>query len=375
MSPLHCALPQDCWPRSSHRYRAWLSIKVNPTPHPSLLTLTVRPRFRWTLYSFSAPSLLRYCPPFLPHLPSELRRNCGSSGRAGFPGGGHQLGYGGSSRYGGYGCDSRSPSPDWEIGSRKQSAGLSNLGNTCFMNSSLQCLANIKEFKDFFLTDRFEPEINRRNPIGHKGELAQAYADAVKAMWSTGSTSYAPRKLKETVGRCESRFQGYEQHDSQEFISFLLDGLHEDLNRVQDKPVVRRHPASRIRLPECLRHRHPTPAPPIARQRPVRQMTYRVDLGIFRYDPSPPSALSSLPPRLPVLALALVSSSQGATGRHRASDRRRGCATVVGRLEAPERLEDCRPLLGPVQIDGAVPVLQQGLGDVRSLHGAVPPAP
>jgi len=175
--------------------------------------------------------------------------------------------------------DSRSSSPDWLIGSRKQSAGLSNLGNTCFMNSSLQCLANIKEFKDFFLTDRYEPEINRRNPIGHKGELAQAYADTVKAMWSTGATSYAPRKLKETVGRCESRFQGYEQHDSQEFISFLLDGLHEDLNRVQNKPAVRAtpvHDSSVLPVFACqvISVRHSTLAPPVARQHPVRSTQY-----------------------------------------------------------------------------------------------------
>jgi len=35
-----------------------------------------------------------------------------------------------------------------------------------------------------------------------------------------------------------SRFTDFQQHDSQEFLSFLLDGLHEDLNRVHDKPYV-----------------------------------------------------------------------------------------------------------------------------------------
>lgn len=34
------------------------------------------------------------------------------------------------------------------------------------------------------------------------------------------------------------QFSGYQQHDSQEFLNFLLDGLHEDLNRVKDKPFV-----------------------------------------------------------------------------------------------------------------------------------------
>lgn len=35
-----------------------------------------------------------------------------------------------------------------------------------------------------------------------------------------------------------SRFTDFQQHDSQEFLSFLLDGLHEDLNRVYEKPYV-----------------------------------------------------------------------------------------------------------------------------------------
>jgi len=38
------------------------------------------------------------------------------------------------------------------------------------------------------------------------------------------------------LGKFAPQFAGYQQQDSQEFMSFLLDGLHEDLNRVQQKP-------------------------------------------------------------------------------------------------------------------------------------------
>ena len=41
-----------------------------------------------------------------------------------------------------------------------------------------------------------------------------------------------------TIGKYAPRFNGFQQHDSQELLSFLLDGLHEDLNRVHDKPYV-----------------------------------------------------------------------------------------------------------------------------------------
>ena len=41
-----------------------------------------------------------------------------------------------------------------------------------------------------------------------------------------------------TLGRCQPIFSGYGQQDSQEFLSFLVDGLHEDLNRVLKKPYI-----------------------------------------------------------------------------------------------------------------------------------------
>ena len=40
------------------------------------------------------------------------------------------------------------------------------------------------------------------------------------------------------VGRFAPQFSGYQQQDSQELMAFLLDGLHEDLNRIRKKPYV-----------------------------------------------------------------------------------------------------------------------------------------
>lgn len=112
--------------------------------------------------------------------------------------------------------------------------GLQNLGNTCFMNSAIQCLVHIPELVDLFLGD-FCKEINSDNPLGRKGELALAFGDLLRKLWAPGAGSLDPRVFKEKIDNFAPQFSGYSQHDSQEFLSFLLDGLHEDLNRVKCK--------------------------------------------------------------------------------------------------------------------------------------------
>lgn len=115
--------------------------------------------------------------------------------------------------------------------------GLHNLGNTCFMNSALQCLVHTPKLVEFFLQD-YTQEINKYNPLGMQGELAISFGDLLRKLWSAGRTSVAPRAFKAKLARFAPQFSGYNQHDSQEFLAFLLDGLHEDLNRVINKPYV-----------------------------------------------------------------------------------------------------------------------------------------
>ncbi|KAG0740518.1 hypothetical protein G6F29_011531 [Rhizopus arrhizus] len=116
--------------------------------------------------------------------------------------------------------------------------GLKNLGNTCYMNSAIQCLSNTPLLTQWFLKDIYKKDINRSNPLGLQGELAGAYAELVKSIWSTNNMTISPFAFKKIFEKFNSHFSGYEQQDSQEFLGFLLDGLHEDMNRISDKPYI-----------------------------------------------------------------------------------------------------------------------------------------
>uniref|UniRef100_A0A0E0E7M1 Ubiquitin carboxyl-terminal hydrolase n=1 Tax=Oryza meridionalis TaxID=40149 RepID=A0A0E0E7M1_9ORYZ len=113
--------------------------------------------------------------------------------------------------------------------------GLENLGNTCFMNSSIQCLAHTSKLVDYFLGD-YDRDINRTNPLGLNGELALAFGELLRRLWNTERKPVSPHHFKAKIACFAPQFSGFNQHDSQELLAFLLDGLHEDLNQVKCKP-------------------------------------------------------------------------------------------------------------------------------------------
>ena len=116
--------------------------------------------------------------------------------------------------------------------------GLDNIGNTCFMNSALQCLSHCEYLTLYFLNDSYKSEINSNTKYGSGGEIANGYSTLINELWLGNSSHIHPREFRNIFVRFAKQFAGFSQHDSHEMLTFMLDGLHEDLNRNKDKPYI-----------------------------------------------------------------------------------------------------------------------------------------
>ncbi|XP_067421137.1 ubiquitin carboxyl-terminal hydrolase 2 isoform X1 [Emydura macquarii macquarii] len=133
--------------------------------------------------------------------------------------------------------ESRTDSPARDSSSSKTVQGLTglrNLGNTCFMNSILQCLSNTKVLRDYCLQNQYVQDLNSGRM--HTALMAE-FAKLIQLLWTSApNESVSPSEFKTQIQRYAPRFVGYNQQDAQEFLRFLLDGLHSEVNRVLVRP-------------------------------------------------------------------------------------------------------------------------------------------
>jgi ubiquitin C-terminal hydrolase len=106
-------------------------------------------------------------------------------------------------------------------------AGLSNMGNTCYLNSVIQVISNMDDFRDFLFKGGFLNDLKK----DLDETLYQQLHRIVKHLWDTTSDTLTPKSFREKFIERQKQFYGYEQQDSNEAIQFLLDNLHEETKK------------------------------------------------------------------------------------------------------------------------------------------------
>ena len=116
--------------------------------------------------------------------------------------------------------------------------GGKNLGNTCFMNSSIACLSNCLELTCYFLSGEYKKDINKENHLGMGGVLAESWGNLLRQYWVENTRVGNPADFKRAIGNKVKMFRGFGQQDSNEFMNFVIDYLNEDLNGTTKKPYI-----------------------------------------------------------------------------------------------------------------------------------------
>jgi ubiquitin C-terminal hydrolase len=110
-------------------------------------------------------------------------------------------------------------------------SGLVNLGNTCYLNSAIQLISNIKVFSLYFVSNQFREDIADENK---EVLFLKEWVTLIHAMWEDISETkpnciVKPVSLRRRLGEFYAPYAGSQQHDGQEAVGVILDILHKSL--------------------------------------------------------------------------------------------------------------------------------------------------
>jgi ubiquitin C-terminal hydrolase len=103
--------------------------------------------------------------------------------------------------------------------------GLQNVGQTCYMNSTIQCLSNIQYLSDYLIKHYGKFNVKSQ-------PLAVAFSSLVYDLFTTEKKYIAPGLFKKIIGKLNPLFEGMHAADAKDLIFFLLEKLHQELNKI-----------------------------------------------------------------------------------------------------------------------------------------------
>ncbi|XP_062317513.1 ubiquitin carboxyl-terminal hydrolase 3 isoform X1 [Osmerus eperlanus] len=137
--------------------------------------------------------------------------------------------------------------------------GLRNLGNTCFMNAILQSLSNIKQFSCYFkelpavALHSGKTSGRRMYHTRSQGDtsvsLVEEFRKILCSLWQGSQSAFSPDSFFYVVWKIMPSFRGYQQQDAHEFMRYLLDHLHRELQSSCNGPVHLASPQEGLKLP------------------------------------------------------------------------------------------------------------------------------
>jgi len=135
--------------------------------------------------------------------------------------------------------DYESTSPSIKIVERKEInnstilIGLTNIGATCYMNATLQCLSNTEKLTNYFLKEfKYDKGYDTKN-------ISNQYYRLIHHLWDkyTDKKDYAPKLFKKVLSEVNPLFSGINTNDSKDLLNFLLETLHKELNKAPKEEI------------------------------------------------------------------------------------------------------------------------------------------
>ena len=136
--------------------------------------------------------------------------------------------------------------------------GLNNVGATCFMNSTLQCLSQTKKLTNYFLNPQNKERIIKNN-IALKNpndlQLSPLYLELISKLWATdGSKNYSPYNFMNCIQTMNPLFQKGQAGDAKDFIIFILEQMHSELKKNMKKNVMQLPPLNQYDQKNAMQH-------------------------------------------------------------------------------------------------------------------------
>ena len=108
--------------------------------------------------------------------------------------------------------------------------GLINYGVTCYMNATVQCLSATIDLATYFLDETWRMFVQRKNWKGSEGIMPEIFSNLIRSLWRNDAAALRPKSLRTFCARLNPEWGVDRQQDAKEFLEFLIDCLHEDLN-------------------------------------------------------------------------------------------------------------------------------------------------